>query len=491
MSEKSISAHIKSTYSLEHNNREIVCANVDATRSCNNYYLVKSNHHNINGHRFATIDEIYDKVFEPSWREFQEKQRPCRRYNGTYLEWIREKKFNARTKTTDSRYKDKAINEAYEIVFQIGNMDDTGYIKSPDDAKKSEVVMKQVADYIYSLPYMCVITDKELNDENWKPPNSACLIILNQCLHMDEQCCGMHLTVIPVCNSQRGSKKQALFKRCFEQLGYPTTFVDVTNENGQRVPKVDKDNKIRKDPQGNIIYKKQVKDKGVLDWLDELKEWCADRMKEEFNWDRKETVGDGRRHLEIEDYKVYRAKERQKELEAKMQITEKEASESALKSAIKIFNEAEECNNIETIDTTELWKEYNDISNEFWIWYHKESDNIKEALLTAKNELDYYQRKQQYLDELANRTGWLIGIIIKLISKAIFKHRRDMYIIKTNELIVLRNKLKIDSKQMSSKSAMVRKMIREKDCEKDLIIHLSNMKKMIHQNFEQYKQQEI
>ena len=155
---KSISAHLGSTYSLKHNNREIMCANVDSKRSKNNDYFIMSNHIRNNGYRFATIEEIYNKVFEPSWREFQTKQRPCRRYNGTYLEWIREQKFKARTKATDVRYKDKAINEAYEVVFQIGNIDDTGYENALEDARKSENIMREVTEHILSKPYICVIT---------------------------------------------------------------------------------------------------------------------------------------------------------------------------------------------------------------------------------------------------------------------------------------------------------------------------------------------
>lgn len=40
--------------------------------------------------RFATLEEIYDMIYNPAFQEFQAKQRPCRRYEGTYLEYIRE-----------------------------------------------------------------------------------------------------------------------------------------------------------------------------------------------------------------------------------------------------------------------------------------------------------------------------------------------------------------------------------------------------------------
>lgn len=45
-----------------------------------------------NRYRFATVEQIYSKVFQPAFETFQARQRPYRRYSGTYLEQIREKK---------------------------------------------------------------------------------------------------------------------------------------------------------------------------------------------------------------------------------------------------------------------------------------------------------------------------------------------------------------------------------------------------------------
>ncbi len=454
---------------------------MDESRSCNNYYLVKSNHYNRDGYRFATIEEIYDKVFEPSWREFQNRQRPCRRYTGTYLQWIREQKFKARTKATDPRYKDKASNEAYEVVFQIGNMDDTGYEKTPRDAKMAEKILEGILDYVYSQPYVCVITEKELNDENWRPPGTASLILLNACVHKDEACPGIHLTMIPCCNSERGSKKQALLKKCFEQLGYPTVFEELTDQSGNPVPKKDKYNQVRKDKDGNIIFKKRVKSKGALDWLDELKDWCAIRMKEEYNWNRALATGSRRKHLEIEDYKVYRAKERQQEIVAE---TENVASENAIKSAVALFNDKQDYDNMSSTSVSELWQEYNRISDKFWSWYRGQTTTIKAQLDAAETELDYCQKKQRYYNELANRSGWLIGIIIKFIAKALYSYRKDVYAAKVNELMQLRNKLKEHSKQMSSQNANIRKLIKESSCDEELLNSLAMTEKQMREEFE-------
>ena len=481
MQRKSISAHLGSTYSLKHNNREIMCANVDATRSCNNYYVVKSNHCNSDGYRYATIEEIYDKVFEPSWREFQSRQRPCRRYAGTYLEWIREQKFKARTKATDPRYKDKASNEAYEVVFQVGNMDDTGYRYAPDDARKAESLMKDTLDYMCSLPYVCVITEKELNDPNWQPPDSACLIVLNACCHLDEQVPAIHLTVVPCCISERGSKKQALFKKCFEQLGYPTTFEETLDDDGNRIPKVNKDNQVRTDGKGNIIYKKALTKRGALDWLDDLKDWCASRMRERYDWHRAPTTGSKRKHLDIEDYKVYRAKERQREI---AEETEKIASETAIQSAVCLFNDKQDYDNMSYVGIGTLWEEYRKVSGDFWSWYRLQSASLNKEMDAAKSELDYYAKRQRYYEDLANRSGLLIGIIIKFITKALFGYQKDVYAAKVNELIRLRNELKEHSKKMAAQNANVRKQIANKQGDMQLINTLATTERQLREDYD-------
>ncbi len=473
--QKSISAHLGSTYSLKHNNREIMCANVDSTRSKNNDYFVKSNHIGTDGYRFATIEEIYNKVFEPSWREFQAKQRPCRRYNGTYLEWIREQKFKARTKATDVRYKDKAINEAYEVVFQIGNIDDTGYENALEDARKSENIMREVTEHILSQPYICVITEKELNDPNWKPPKEACLIALNCCLHKDESVCGLHFTFISCANSKRGSKKQALLKKCFEQLGYPTEFTEVITEKGDLIPKKNSDDEIRKDAEGNIIYKKIVKKKGALNWLDEIKDFCAVKMKEEYGWERKPTVGNGRKHLDIEDYKIYKAKERQKNIQTEIDSN----ADSLIQSAVNLYNDKKEFDNLNRIGTYQLWKKYNEISSDFWDWYKSESATIKRKIASDKNEHDYFKYKQQYYNDLANRCGFLIAFIIKFITKVFFGSQMNLYGERINELLKTREELKRISKQMSSENANIRKMIKNNSCDLEFIEKLSQIEQQM------------
>ena len=104
-------------------------------------------------HRFATLEEIYDKLYEPVFREFQNKQRPCRRYNGTYLEQIREQQAKEKVKKQQTKNaKSHSIAEAIEIAFGIGDMDNTGYIAAYQDAKQSEALLKDFCDHLLTLP---------------------------------------------------------------------------------------------------------------------------------------------------------------------------------------------------------------------------------------------------------------------------------------------------------------------------------------------------
>lgn len=88
----------------------------------------------LTAHRFANIEEIYDKLYEPSFQAFQAKQRPCRRYDGTYLQQIREKKVQSHKNKANNHEKNRCTAEAIEIVFGIGDMDNTGYYALADTA---------------------------------------------------------------------------------------------------------------------------------------------------------------------------------------------------------------------------------------------------------------------------------------------------------------------------------------------------------------------
>ena len=81
------------------------------------------------------------------------------------------------------------------------------------------------------------MTTQELTNPNWQPPFRHGLIILNLTMHADEATPGIHLTCIPYSRDcKRGPAVQASLGRALTGMGYPSTWKDVLDENGERVP---------------------------------------------------------------------------------------------------------------------------------------------------------------------------------------------------------------------------------------------------------------
>ena len=266
--------------------------------------------------RYATLEEIYGKLYEPSFREFQEKQRPCRRYNGTYLESIREGCLQESKKKQQSKNtKSRKTAEAIEIVFGIGDMDNTGYEHAFSHAKQSEVLLKDFCDHLMANPQLCFVTTKELDDPNWKPPFINGLIVLNLTVHCDEATPGVHLTCIPYSRGcKRGPSVQAALGRAMTGMGYPSTWIDALDENGQRIPKQTKTGEIVYNDDGTIRYHQKPDKQGIIDWIEEQKLWIQWEMAKRYGWMREYKGSHPRGNLSTPDYQVARAKERTEQL---------------------------------------------------------------------------------------------------------------------------------------------------------------------------------
>ena len=269
--------------------------------------------------RFATIEEIYDKVFEPGFQEFQAKQRACRRYEGTYLHRIREKQ-KSNVKFHGSSEKNRSMAEAIEIVFSIGDMDNTGYLFAPDDAAKSETLLRDFCLHLLNNGQTCTVTTKELEDPSWQPPFKHGLIILNLTGHFDEATPGVHLTVIPYSRGcKRGPDAQASLGRAFTGMGYPSTWKDALDEQGNPVPKLDRTGKIVHNEDGTIRYKKEPAGQGIIDWIEQQKIWLQLEMQSRYGWEREFKGSHPRGQLSTPDYKVARAQERLQETQVALQ----------------------------------------------------------------------------------------------------------------------------------------------------------------------------
>ena len=267
--------------------------------------------------QFATLEEIYDKLYEPAFRDFQEKQRPCRRYEGTYLEYIREQARNEiQKKAQNKNSRNRKMTEAFEIVFSIGDMDNTGYDAAWNDAMMSEKLLKDFCDHLMQQKNMCFVTTKELERTDWQPPFNNGLLILNLAMHGDEATPGVHLTCIPYSrNCKRGPSIQPSISRAFTGMGYPSTWKDVLDKNGEPIPKIGRNGEIIHNKDGSIRYKKEPDGQGVLDWIEDQKRWIQIEMMRRYDWSREYKGAHPRGNLSTPDYKVARAEERRKEIE--------------------------------------------------------------------------------------------------------------------------------------------------------------------------------
>ena len=111
-----------------------------------------------------------------------------------------------------------------------------GHLYTPEDANRAQDLLDEFAKYLLELPEVCVVTEKELNDPNWKPPFEAGLIVHHMVYHGDENSPHIHMTYIPyTTNSSKGAPVQNAFAQTFKDLGYPTTMKQAVTESGDLV----------------------------------------------------------------------------------------------------------------------------------------------------------------------------------------------------------------------------------------------------------------
>lgn len=216
-----------------------------------------------------------------------------------------------------------------------------------------------------------------------------------------------------------------------------------------------------------------------MDWLDEIKDFCAVKMKEEYGWERKPTVGNDRKHLDIEDYKIYKAKERQRNIQTEIDSN----ADNFIQSAVNLYNDKKDFDNLNRIGTYQLWNKYNEISTDFWERYKSESADLKRKIASDKSEYDYFKYKQQYYNDLANRCGFLIAFITIFITKVFFGSQMNLYAERINELLKTREELKRISKQMSSENANIRKLIKNNSCDLEFIEKLAQTEQQLKNDY--------
>lgn len=301
---KTISGALYRTPNLEHNNRDHIPWNAVSERADRNKILV-------NGTQDFTIEQAYEKLFQES-----------------YDRWLQKEHSKSRAKDAPPTYyekieQDKKKHVSYEIIWQIGDMDDTGYETESMEAGWAEEVLLDFAKHLMEeVPNVTFLTKERITDKNWKPPFEAGIVITNFAFNGDESTPHLHMTFVPYSdNCSRGQKTQNALAQTFSRMGYKTTMqqaVDVSDELvWQDTPEGKKPQMVRTSF-------------GAVEWIEEQKNWIADYMEKEIGWKRLFKGKNERGDLLLSDYRRERAAE--KALEAEK---ERERNELALEAVKK------------------------------------------------------------------------------------------------------------------------------------------------------------
>lgn len=401
--EKTISGAMFSTPNLEHNLRTHIPPNsVEERRHLN---LVYTDDWEI------TLQQVYEKLFAgpyKEWRDREIKKGRGKRFPLTYYEKIEQ---------------DKQKHLCYEIIWQIGDMRDTGFVYTPEDAAKAQDMLDEFAKYLLELPEVCVVTQKELDDPNWKPPFEAGLIVHHMVYHGDENSPHIHMTYIPyTTNSSKGAPIQNAFAQTFKDLGYPTTMKQAVTKTGELV--------WQKDEDGNLKPQMKRNSYGGADWVEAQKAVLQEMMLKEFGWERFYKGSNPRGNLLLSDYRREKAAEMAKEEERKLEdikdkvtagqstIQEQVQQMEAILESLDKGAEAERQLSVRITDkNAELDDVMRNLANK-----STELDEVKQDLTDKKSEVREQERKLTLIKEDADEA----------IQKAQFAEELTDYFKNTN-----------------------------------------------------------
>ena len=141
---RTISGAFHQEPNIEHNNRDHIPWNANSERADNNVIFV-------NGTKNFTLEQAYEKLFQESYERWLEKERRKSRAKNappTYYEKIEQ---------------DKKKHLSYEVIWQIGDMDDTGYKTNPEEAKIAEQILKEFAVHLMlDLPNVTTMSQMKI-----------------------------------------------------------------------------------------------------------------------------------------------------------------------------------------------------------------------------------------------------------------------------------------------------------------------------------------
>lgn len=304
---RTISGAFHQEPNIEHNNRDHIPWNANSERAGNNVIFV-------NGTKNFTLEQAYEKLFQASYEKWLEKERRKSRAKNappTYYEKIEQ---------------DKKKHLSYEVIWQIGDMDDTGYETNPEDAKIAEEILKDFAiRLMLDLPNVTFISKNKIEDPEWKPPFNEGIVITNFALNGDESTPHLHMKFVPYSdNCSRGQKTQNALSQTFARMGYKTTMKHAVDKNDELVWQNTPDGKK---PQ-------MVRDAfGIIEWIEEQKEWIAEQIEKRMDCQRLFKGKNERGDLKLSDYRRERAAEKALEAELELQRTQQELEVARIDSA--------------------------------------------------------------------------------------------------------------------------------------------------------------
>lgn len=159
--------------SIGHNTRSFIAKNVDASRTKDNIILINED-----------IKQVYHKLFDKALDEYNAKQKRKDRQIKNYYEKIKRSK------------QEKLF---YEVIVQIGNMDDTRV-----GSYSAEIATKILKDYVELFQF-----------------RNPQLYVFGAYIHMDEETPHLHLDFIPwVSGSERGLETRTSFKGALASRGF-------------------------------------------------------------------------------------------------------------------------------------------------------------------------------------------------------------------------------------------------------------------------------
>lgn len=159
---------------MAHNNREFIAPNVDKNRSHENITIVKED-----------IKVVYHELFDKPLAEYNAKQKRKDRRIKDYYEHI---------------YRGKQEKPFYELIFQIGNTEDT-HCGTPEAATATKALTDFVQGFVKRNPQIRVF---------------------NAVIHLDEDTPHVHIDFVPFTDlpAKKGLSVRNSLSRALEQQGF-------------------------------------------------------------------------------------------------------------------------------------------------------------------------------------------------------------------------------------------------------------------------------